>query len=410
MKKYPICRIYACALFISVFSIVACKKVELVNKPLSTGTVDNSTIAPNAFGEIINASTVSEDSAGTGAPEYILNISQKKNLAKAYGGYYYRMAITHGKWITGTGKTDFLNNYDTIWKAGFAIALNINWRDTGTVPFPDSANYGPFIREVLDSLNHHKLPNLIVVENEETNPGYYQINSTADINKYIKELKSGVDACAPYNLKVTNGGIVDRLMTYLTWDYIKNTQHDTAAARAYALSAMPPHIYNSMYPNLSALIAASIQFGKTFVNGYATLALSYINMHWYEPTNVRGWNDALDGGDPWTTYGYSKKYIVPGALDSAVAYLHYKFPSLKVVTNETGQLTTTRCLTTNLFQKYLSFQSSGDFPITIWYDGDGDDPYDAKALHNTTALGTYSLRPSGNTYKQDINGNIFLCP
>ena len=130
------------------------------------------------------------------------------------------------------------------------------------------------------------------------------------------------------------------------------------------------------------------------ISKYSTLPLSYINIHWYEPLKASQY--AIDHlGNPYAS-GIDSTTVTAGALDSCVSYLNATFQNLSIITNETGQISKSNRLTASMLAKYLTYQSSGsNFPIVTWYDGDGEESNDAKALHNAISSDSFSIRKAG---------------
>ena len=87
------------------------------------------------------------------------------------------------------------------------------------------------LKDILDTLNVlHLKPEVIVVENEESNSLYHVIDNTsqstiyASMQKYVDQLSAAVTVCKTYlwwngtlGVKVTNGGFTTRSITYDTW-------------------------------------------------------------------------------------------------------------------------------------------------------------------------------------------------
>ena len=308
-------------------------------------------------------------------------------------------------------------------RRGLQAVLNVNWVETdgNKTPFPSPAEYAKFLREVLDSLNSLQYrPAVIVVENEEGNSFQHIIDTTneetikASLQPYIDELRTAVDVCSRYRwwngkvgVKVTNGGLMTRQLTYATHDWLKNVKNDPESATQFAQNAMGPNSAKDMdRSRLPQYIVSRLAIIKTLVEGYKTLNLSYINIHWHEPVALRAWNSTKEGGDP-ASVGKSLDELSPGVLETVLAYLCENLTP-KVMTNETGQLTTSTLLTANLTNKILTHPCDA-FPIAVFYDADGNSTYDVKALHNTLVFDptnpTYNLRTTGETFR-DILRNI----
>lgn len=146
-----------------------------------------------------------------------------------------------------------------------------------------------------------------------------------------------------------------------------------------------------------------IKLFKPAVNEYAATGIDYINMHWYEPVILAFRNDTNDG----SSAGIDKTTVMPGVFDSVVSYLDANF-NVPIVTNETGQYTSSDALTSSIVDRLLNYQLGGSnfFPIVCWYDGDGFDQYSAYALHNAYKnlfnKYSYSLQSTGTVFKMKL--------
>lgn len=397
MKKI----IFPAYILLMLLILFSCKK-DFTNQSeqLSTQSVDNysPTTKGQKFGVLVNASHRYDTSTYLSAL-YSLADSSKINLSKQYGVKYARLAVTHdGEWDNVTKKANFLTQYNLFYDSGFSILLNVKYTNPGAsqIPYPDSANYRNFLSDVLNNLGSKK-PAMVYVENEETNKGYFDVTN---FNQYIKVLNGAVAECHSRSISVTNGGIIAGSLIPLTWDWLKSRHPgDTALTNGYARKAFAP-------TRAAALISGSlnslITSLKQAITLYNNTSIDDINMHWYEPIILSTWNDDSDGNSS----GVDKTAVGPGVFDSTISYLDAKF-SIPILTNETGQFTSSSTLTNSIMNRYLSYQSLGSnfFPIVCWYDGDGPDQYSAYALHNAYKNGTiytFSLRSTGISFKNRL--------
>jgi hypothetical protein len=109
-------------------------------------------------------------------------------------------------------------------------------------------------------------------------------------------------------------------------------------------------------------------------------------------------------GDPFAS-GIDSTKITAGALDSCVSFLNATFKNVSVITNETGQVSKSNRLTASILNKYFHYQYSGsNFPIVVWYDGDGDNDKSnrAKALHNAISSDSFTVRAPGITFHNHL--------
>lgn len=363
----------------------------------------NVTSAGMHFGVLVNAAYPSQNRRATDTLSF-LSFEKKISLASFYGVKYVRMSITHDAWVTSNGSKAFVNNFVAASDAGFSILLNVNYHThagKGPIAFADAKDYAFFLNQVLNAIqakNPMLKPALVVVENEETNTKYFKINSISDADKYLNILKGAIAVCAARDIKVTNGGITNYLLTMLTWDWL-NSKYGVTTANDWASNVMAPSLYNIVKNPASASYLA---LGKYMISSYAALPLSYVNIHWYEPLRAAQFNEQHLGNPYFSIYNIDSTKLTEGALDSCVNYVNAALGK-NVITNETGQVNTSTSVTLLLLRKYFSYQSSSsNFPIVTWYDGDGDGATDAKALHNGLPKDSFSIRTTGNVFHNNL--------
>jgi len=390
----------------SILIVLASCKKDFTDHLLDSDNAspDNytSTTKGQKFGALINMAHryATDDYTETvyGVPDSI-----KIKLAQQYGVKYYRLAITHdSEWTDVSKKAAFLNSYRLFYDSGFSILLNVKYKNPGgsKIAFPDSALYRSFLAQVLDSLGSKK-PASVYVENEETNMTYFNFTTLAGFEKYIPVLKGAVAECHSRSILITNGGLIMPALIPITWDWLKSRHPgDTALTNGFARKALGPNKATAL---INGGMNALINVFKPAVDDYAASGIDYINMHWYEPVILASWNDAVDG----SSAGVDQTTVVPGVFDSVVSYLDAKF-SVPILTNETGQLTSSDALTNSIMTRYLYYQALGSnfFPVVGWYDGDGQEQYTAYALHNAykNLLNkySYSLRSTGTAFKTKL--------
>ena len=383
---------------------------------------------------------------------------------------------------------NFLNEYNDARVQGLDIILNILWKAQKKVgnavalrDFPDQSKmpeYEMFLREVLEEIATHGnyepgnptttrisdwYPKLIVVENEEDNETYYNITDPSidptPLNNYIKELTTAITINMDYTklepgnpnpnqpIILSNGGFTARMLKYLTYNYKINI--NPQEGRNWASTSMPPSDYNGLTNTTSKFPLAKknpsypdtrkkLRIGNYLLLNYKSIQKTlkpsgrkfYLNIHWYEPSFIGGWDELQDGGTPlnyFPTYYPGPDKISPNALVDAISSLNDKYknadgsPVFPLLTNETGQLTTSGTLTTNHLTNLFTTSLN---PI-CWYDGDGDfvvndlnqstfleslasvKQYKAKALHTNgiDANGNNKANPNmaGSAFIQKVN-------
>ena len=376
----------------------------------------------NVFGIYVGESASEDNLDYTGNPryQYGLTIAKDIALAKYFGVKYYRMHVSHDRWITDSGKTNFLNYIQRAADSGLAPVLNVNWNETDQTPdpFPDAGEYSIFLSEVLDSLNDRFIkPAVIVVENEPANFNNHLIDTSsdagidADVQKYIDELAGAITVCqssmwfdGSTGIKVCDGGFMVRQMTFVTYDWLKNVKKNENAAKTFANNSMPPSIakdiQNKKYPEY---VSIRLRIAYDLINGMKNLDLNYINLHWQEPAKVRSWDYNKEGGDPYAL-GISPDSVSKDVLTWVVQYFNENLPHV-LISNEIGQLNTSVILNKRITDNFLAFPDNV-FPIVCWYDADGNNNYDVKSLHNTLFDDMdktyYELRPNGLQFQQTM--------
>lgn len=380
---------------------------------------NSSLVKYNPFGVIVLASAVNQNVNNTSNPakQYQLSAQNSINLAVDYGVKFYRMQIYNDKWLDSTSRRGFLYVYSQANLAGLKVLLNVSYYNSDAIPEPfvTGAQYGVFLKSVLDTLNALKIkPELIVVDNEEANKNrhLFDFTSTATIQQsqqlYIDQLSVATTMCNSYlwwdgatGVKVTNGGFTTRGITYNVWDWLRNEKKDSLAAVTFAKNAFPPKTYAALIKKTTPLfITTAVDMGKYYINAFQSIPMSVVNLHWYEPCIMRGWDSTKEGTTP-KALGISEDSMSVGVLDQVLAYLTEKFPQ-KIVGQEVGQLTTSPVLNKQMTSKFLKRQY-GAFDYACWYDGDSNTPYEAKALHNTSiknGIDSYTKRNSGLKFEE----------
>ncbi|MBS0645221.1 MAG: hypothetical protein JSR97_01335 [Verrucomicrobia bacterium] len=340
--------------------LLSCNKENSVD-PLPTKPT-------NTFGVLVN------DADGVN-----FSISQKVTFVKdVFKVPYTRVSIAIPNWTGTSAIFEAFNN------AGIKVFLNVSSKVTNETTPP-----GPFITDLvlyrtklIEILDKYK-PEVLVVENEETNEQYY----TSPPQDYINILTIAIDEGHKRNIKVTNGGIPLRTSTLLCWDNYQSTGQ-TAAAANYALRAFP----SSISANMPAFMASNVQAqqmlskAKTLMNAYKTLQLDFVNFHWYELVTQR--EIAAQTSDLPTLAHVDMK-----AFEET--YNYYKsFTGKQPITNEIGQINKVGSLLTDIVTKCYDLK----IPYVIWYSGDGG-AGKATALYD----GSGTLRDNGNAFKTFIS-------
>jgi hypothetical protein len=409
-------------LSIVLFLLPCCKK-----NLSGTETHEN-----NNFGVLVNASASDESLASSAKTSdfHSLTSAAEFTLVKNYGTKYVRLAITHEMWYSAE-KASFLSNYDQYASAGIQVLLNLNWTRVTEPPQlfeGDTPEYENYVNDVMGTLTEaggHIPPTLYVIENEEANPNYRDINNDAGNSKkllYINMVNYVLNkANNPAHVPVTNGGLSELPLIYLTAFWMG------PSGKAFAKTAMPPSNYYGLYPGESLPDSSHIVTdpypvnpitnNDYFLSQYALMPnLTYINIHWYEPMILKTWDDSKDNGSPYVVSQYTSldhpaidpNHMVPNALENVLGYLFSRLQNKKIISNEIGQLTNSFCLTEEIVNTFIA-KPQGQFDFASWYDGDGAAScgcnatnvlYFPKSLHNyTTGNVDTCLRNSGLVFQ-----------
>lgn len=290
---------------------------------------------------------------------------------KELGITYVRHGITMSQW---DGQNAF---YESLKNAGFKILLNVGYLPQGGDPQPFPTDMEKYKSTLNDILTEYT-PEILVVENEEYNKSYH----TGSMEQYLIELQAAIDVAHSKNIKVTNGGLVSRILTLTVWkDYYDRGMKKEAAD--FAKRVVPTDIVGDL-PNLArhkALIEGMKAF-DTLLNAYKTMDLDYVNFHWYEPIQQR------------TFRNKEQKELIENVdtkgLEEVVQFLRRR-TGKEVLTNEIGQLNTSPTVVKDVLKKCLELR----IPYIIWYSGDGGE---GKSVALTNFDG--SLRENGKKFSE----------
>ena len=340
-----------CFLLLAIILFFSCKK--------QTAPIDTSSQADNPFGIMVNKTD-----------GIALGVHNEIGVAKTLSAKYVRSAIVLSQW---TGSNGY---YDSILANGVKPVTNLNWgnQNSGTVPFLTAAELGSYTSVMEQVLTKYR-PEVVVIENEETNLNYH----SGSMQQYIAMLTAAIPVAHGKGLKITNGGITGEA-AYLVWqDYMTTGQ--TAKADDYAKRTFPPSVYASL-PTLSVYLQTKMKMADTLLTAYKSMNLDYLNFHWYgdprQPNNGP-YNPAVD-----TTH------INTQSLAELIDYLKRK-TGKTIITNEIGEKYYSPGYVTDILQVTLDLK----LPYVLWYSGDGEDRFDAKGLHS----GNGALRPAGYAYQ-----------
>lgn len=288
-----------------------------------------------------------------------MTTDQKISILDQLGVGYSRLTLILSTWPSSA------NTYNKYLSSGIKVALNVLWeaQSGGTRPFPtDMAAYTSKLTNLLNTINP---PDVVVIENEEDNEGYY----SGPIDDYITELTTAVPIVHAKGLKVTNGGIHPRSVCYWVWkDFTDRgmTAEADAWMDATFNDTMKAAAINGDNDGLNAAWAKT----DTLLDAFTSLDIDYVNIHIYEPIN--------DVGDGLVT--------IPGAIQTLTDYIRTR-TGKEMMSNECGQHNLEASLVPSMLQ---AFQDA-NYAYAIWYNGEGTGP--AMALNDQTF--PYALRDNG---------------
>lgn len=270
--------------------------------------------------------------------------------------------------------------FDYFKAKGYKIVSNLNYATTPLpTPFPTGTGLTNYINRLDSYLNKFKV-NLVTVENEEDNLTYH----TGGTAPYIAQLQAAADLCLARGVRVTNGGLIFRNVTYsVTRSLVARGM--TTEANAFAETAMPRWSRAAaLKSGISPTVDAAVIAVDTFLAAYATMtSLTYINIHLYEPLVL-----------PFT--GVEDETIVTataGAFQTIAEDIRYRTGNTKqLVCTEMGTINNSPALVTDVLQKSLD----AGFRLVYWYSGDYEGIGGPVALHN----GDGTLRPLGEAFAQ----------
>lgn len=277
------------------------------------------------------------------APKIIGSLDFQLEVADQLGISCLRSRVR----VPGSGKAPILST-------NYKVLLNFNCnRNGGTAPFVSNlVQYEKDLRKIVDDFT--VMPVVAVIENEESNAGYY--NGTA--REYINQLNKAIEVMHSYNIKVANGGITCIGLNYLVYqDFLSQGKIDSAE-QFKSLAHVTPN---------SPQTQERGAFISTLLQAYAQMDLDYVNFHWK--------------GESTST----------AAFGEVVHYLK-KVTGKAIISNELGQVDEDA----NTLTVYLQKCKDEDFPYIVWYSPSESSDQKATPLQHNDA----SLTTSGVAYQQ----------
>lgn len=177
---------------------------------------------------------------------------------------------------TYNGKAPLIDDYMS---NGFKVLMNLNYTSKKPASYPtDMVKYKSLLQKVLADYK----PEVAVIENEPINDSYYKGN----IQDYINEVKTAVDVCHSYGVKVSDGGLHTGMVCILVYqDYVSRgmqKQADDFGKRALTSQ----YLKTAQGKGTNTDIATKLDKTKQQITAFKTMALDYVNFHWYQPTSL----------------------------------------------------------------------------------------------------------------------------
>jgi len=284
-------------------------------------------------------------------------------VAKELNVVYVRDAIVME---TYDGKAPMLDKYQA---NGYKILLNLNYSASQKPSaFPtDMVKYKSTLENILSKYR----PEVAVIENEPANDGYY----SGPIENYFTELRTAIDVCHARGIKISDGALHTGMVMILVYqDYIRRGLQ--AQADDFANRALSSNYLRAAQGKGSSDINAKLDKCKKMITAYKSMALDYVNIHWYEPLK-----DGID-----STISSS------GIAKEIADYLRHKIGK-QVLTNEFGQ---TNQIPTLVASQVAEFNLA-NLAYAIDFSGIGGGGVGSLPLTNGIAI-----LPNGEAYRDAI--------
>jgi len=308
----------------SINALNSCKKelTQTENTPnaaaISSVTSDNLESAGTEFGAGVQAGST----------------DAKIAVYNKFGVKYVR-AMVELKSFNGDGD---LSTEKNLTQKGFKVVLNINWDSPlgrgGRHPVPFPTNMDQYRQQLTKLFNAYQ-PEIAVIENEPTTDLYH----SGPIENYITELRTAVDVCKQFNVKVADGAI------------------------------HVPYIEQVMNGNAGSGKALEV---KKLIEAYKSMGLDYVNVHVAGPS----------GKDP--------DVYEPGLLKKIADYLRNE-TGKEVMSNEWTVHDSSPALVRNMVGEF----KDANFKVSMVRSAHSNNG--AVPLNKGT-----SLLPNGVTYSDEI--------
>ena len=237
----------------------------------------------------------------------------------------------------------------------YKVLLNFNGAGSSVnslIPFVTNlAQYKLDLNTILNTFT--VLPEVAVIENEESNRFYY----SGPANDYIDQLSAAIGVMHARSIKVTNGGITSSGLSYLVYQDLLSQGKEDSAQMFKDLTDLTPS---------SRAVQDRGAFVDTLLSAYKNMNLDYVNFHW-KATSAN-----------------------TQALNQVINYLK-KRTGKKIINNELGQFDKDP----NTLQTHIQLCTDQKLPYILWYSPDEHDGKKGSPLQHSNRI----LTASGNAYK-----------
>jgi len=346
-KWSTLSRHYFLTIVVAALLLSSCQKEKLSDTVVNSTNTSSSAEAKLAF-PWFRKDPVSNYGALIGAPDQTDNDDFQLNVADQLGITCLRERVLVPCKFLNTSLVPELNT-------SYKVLLNFDSpknEDGSLLPFvSDLAQYKIDLIDILNTLV--SMPDVAVIENEESNHYYY----SGTPGEYIDQLNAAITIMHARGIKVANGGITSTGLCYLVYqDLLAQGKEDSAEEFKQAVNVTPN----------SSVTQERGDFIDKLLNAYTNMDLDYVNFHWKATS-------------PDTQ-----------AFNTVINYLQ-KRTGKKVISNELGQFDEDP----NTLEAHVQACTNQQFPYIIWYSPDENDGKKGTPLQHSDA----SLTPTGVGYQ-----------
>lgn len=285
---------------------------------------------------------------------------KKFKIIKDFGVAYYRNqpAIFTENW------NGFHPDVEYASKAGLKLVLTVR-NGAG----PQQAGHPPAdieqYKKTLAGIIKKYQPEILVVENEENSARLFYDGTPSE---YERELRAATEVAHAMGVKVTNGGLVSKLVAALAGDHLTASGR-TDEAEIFLKKTLGNGYFQ--FQKKGKMVVAQLEKGKELLEVYKSVDIDFVNFHWYTP-------DA-------------------DAFKIAVSFLR-EATGKPVITNEIGQQ---KSVDPKEVEDLMTAVLAEKIPVAIWFSMDVHAFAEARGLVAEDG----SLRSNGIAFKNFIQKN-----